>query len=84
MEDTLERVEQMQDEFTKLLYFAICRSIYDKHKIIFSFFIAIQLFREEINEQVLKFFLTGMCDIEVDTSQVPIEIDKPVPLLQLF
>ena len=28
--------------------------------------------------------MTGMCDIEVDTSQVPIEIDKPVPLLQLF
>ncbi len=68
-----KRIEQLMNEFNLLLYGTICRSIYEKHKLIFAFFIAVELNMEEINSEILWFLLTGLSTWEIEDAVNPLQ-----------
>jgi len=41
--DTKSRVRQLKSDFLKILYSNICRSLFEKHKLMFAFNMAIKL-----------------------------------------
>ena len=41
--DTRSRVRQMITVFTSLLYSVVCRSLFEKHKLMFAFYLAFSL-----------------------------------------
>lgn len=60
-DDMDERIEFLNKEFLESLYRNICRSLFEKDKLIFSFLLTIKLMdmANELNADELKFFLTG-------------------------
>ncbi len=61
--DIEEWVKQLVKEFKILLYGTICWSIYEKHKLIFAFYISVQINWEEIDNEIIRFLLTGLSQI---------------------
>jgi len=60
-EDLLERLDFLNAEFLISLYRSICRSLFEKDKLIFSFLLCIRLLQmaEEVDQQAFMFLLTG-------------------------
>ncbi|GAB0093009.1 Dynein heavy chain [Sergentomyia squamirostris] len=70
-----DRLENLNNFFTTSVYQNICRSLFEKDKLIFSFVICIGLLRakKQIDEQLLVYFLSG-----TSTGQNNLE-DNPAP-----
>ena len=60
-EEPLERVEQVNDLFTLALYHNVCRSLFNQHKLLYSFLMCTKiLFGDHaIDLQEWRFFLAG-------------------------
>lgn len=60
-EDLDERVEKLMDFFTYSFYCNVCRSLFEKHKLTFSFFLCTRIIehREGIDQDEFRFLLTG-------------------------
>ena len=56
-----ERIRHINDFFNVEIYNRICRSVYEKHKLLFSFLFSINLMKadNEISDSEWLFFLTG-------------------------
>lgn len=57
-EDKEQRIENLNTEFTDSLYRNICRSLFEKDKLIFSFLLCARLLTE-MDQKEFKFLLTG-------------------------
>lgn len=60
-ESLTERLTTLKNFFTQSVYKNVCRSLFEKDKMVFSMLLAIGLLRakNEINDESLTFFLTG-------------------------
>ncbi|KAL5473898.1 hypothetical protein EMCRGX_G028462 [Ephydatia muelleri] len=61
-----ERIGLLNDHFTKSIYNNVCRSLFEKDKLLFSFLLSIGILksRGEVDEQVWRFLLTGGVALE--------------------
>jgi hypothetical protein len=41
------RAKEITNEFRKLLYRSVCMSLFEKHKLLFAFFIALKVFEKD-------------------------------------
>jgi len=57
-----ERVSFFRDEFTRQLYSNICRSLFEEHKLLFSFLICLKIKEEvgNLDQQEVRFLLVGI------------------------
>lgn len=53
------RLSNLSNHFTFQLFEHICRSLFEKHKLLFSFLLTMKIYSSEINDQELRFFLNG-------------------------
>lgn len=49
--DTKGRVKQLKNDFRKVLYSNVCRSLFEQHKLMFAFTMAIKLYQTENEEE---------------------------------
>ena len=68
-----DRLKNLNDEFTKVLYNNICQSLFEKDKLLFSFLLCVRILqvKGEMDSRNLRYFLQG------NTS---VELSKPNPL----
>jgi dynein heavy chain len=61
------RLDNLNDSFTFMLYTQVCRSLFEKSKLLFSFLLTIKILlgREELNPLELRFFLTGSTNMDL-------------------
>ena len=59
--DLSERIQSLNDHFTLSIYNNVCRSLFEKDKLLFSFLLCIGLLkgRGEVEEETWRFLLTG-------------------------
>ena len=59
--DLQKRIQNLNSHFTESIYRNVCRSLLERHKLLFSFLLCIQLGkgRGEIDDNVWRFLLTG-------------------------
>ena len=59
--DLSERIRKLNAHFTESIYRNVCRSLLERHKLLFSFLLCVQLAkgRGEIDDNVWRFLLTG-------------------------
>lgn len=62
-----DRLRNLSDCFTALLYTNVCRSLFEKHKLLFSFLLSIKIMQgeERINGEELRFFLQGATSLDL-------------------
>ncbi|XP_037363374.1 dynein axonemal heavy chain 3 isoform X2 [Talpa occidentalis] len=60
-EDLILRIEYITEHFTLSIYNNVCRSLFEKDKLLFSLLLTVGIMREkkQINEQIWYFLLTG-------------------------
>ncbi|XP_068952632.1 dynein axonemal heavy chain 3 [Petaurus breviceps papuanus] len=60
-EDLEQRIENIIDHFTMSIYNNVCRSLFEKDKLLFSLLLTIGIMKgkDEINDEVWRFLLTG-------------------------
>ncbi|CCW62408.1 unnamed protein product [Phytomonas sp. EM1] len=60
-EDVEQRVANLMDYFMYSFYYNVCHSLFEKHKLTFSFYLctAVQQQRGELNEEEFRYFLRG-------------------------
>ncbi|GMH99793.1 hypothetical protein TrVE_jg2105 [Triparma verrucosa] len=65
--DKQQRLDSLQDTFTYILYVNVCRSLFAKDKLLFSFLLCtkIMLSRGELKQSELRFFLQGSTALEL-------------------
>ena len=73
--DTRSRVRQMITVFTSLLYSVVCRSLFEKHKLMFAFYLAFSLNPKLVSPEELRYLLTGIMEKESE------QIENPSPEL---
>lgn len=63
-----ERVSFFRDEFTRQLYSNICRSLFEEHKLLFSFLICLKIKEEvgNLDQKEVRFLLVGITKVETD------------------
>lgn len=59
--DLQERIRALNAHFTESIYRNVCRSLLERHKLLFSFILCVQLAKGqgEIDDNVWRFLLTG-------------------------
>jgi len=69
-----DRLKILEEYFTYYLYVSICRSLFEKHKLLFSFLVSIQILTNDgrVNQEEYMFLLTGK------TTNAK-ELDNPAP-----
>lgn len=62
-----DRLRSLSECFTALLYTNVCRSLFEKHKLLFSFLLSIKIMQGEkrIDGEELQFFLQGATSIDL-------------------
>ncbi|XP_053321162.1 dynein axonemal heavy chain 3-like [Spea bombifrons] len=65
-----ERITNLNDYFTNSIYEHVCRSLFEKHKLLFSFLLCVGLQKNKgvINDAEWHFLLTGGVSLEVPRS----------------
>jgi dynein heavy chain len=60
-DDLDTRCANINDYFTFSLYSNVCRSLFERHKLLFSFMLCITMLRDkgEINDDEWRFLITG-------------------------
>ena len=73
-EDLPERLQNIIDYFTFSIYQNVCRSLFEKHKLLFSFLLCIRIMQgdDKINAEEFKFLLSGPPTTKTDG-------DNPAP-----
>lgn len=66
IKDIKERVKQLQSDFNKVLFTNVCRSLFEQHKLMFAFNMAIKLNEETTIERTEAL---GRKLNDLDTSQ---------------
>lgn len=63
-----ERLHNLSACFTELLYTNVCRSLFEKHKLLFAFLLTIKIMQGEkrLDEEELRFFLQGATSLDLD------------------
>eukprot|EP00163_Fabomonas_tropica_P009440 TRINITY_DN1923_c0_g2_i1.p1 TRINITY_DN1923_c0_g2~~TRINITY_DN1923_c0_g2_i1.p1 ORF type:complete len:2559 (-),score=897.69 TRINITY_DN1923_c0_g2_i1:297-7319(-) len=66
-----ERLQHLNDFFTEILYNNICRALFEKHKLLFSFLLCVRIMQgqEKIDPAEWRFLISGSAG----------EVDKPNP-----
>jgi dynein heavy chain len=61
-----KRINDLNDEFTYLLFCNICTSLFEKDKFLFSFLLCVKLLQErgQLNAAEWRFFMIGKADVE--------------------
>ena len=74
-EDLAERLGHLNKEFLESLYRNICRSLFEKDKLIFSCLLTLKLLEmgKELDQRELKFFLTGGVSLGEELPAIPCE-----------
>ncbi|XP_026677188.1 dynein heavy chain 3, axonemal-like [Diaphorina citri] len=64
-----KRLKILMNHFTYSIYKNICRSLFEDHKLVFSFVLCtgIQRSNETLDETLFKYFLTGSIDLTMDS-----------------
>ena len=59
--DLQERIRKLNAHFTESIYRNVCRSLLERHKLLFSFILCVQLAkgRGEVDDNIWRFLLTG-------------------------
>eukprot|EP00939_MAST-03C_sp_MAST-3C-sp1_P000013 g13.t1 len=72
--EVAERVDNLIDFFTYKLYVNVCRSLFEKHKLLFSFIMVVNILRgnDEIDSSEWRFLISGIANN-------PVEIENPEP-----
>ncbi|KAL4702358.1 hypothetical protein ACJJTC_008702 [Scirpophaga incertulas] len=65
-DDLDERLDGLNEYFTRSIYENVCRSLFEKDKLVFSLVLALGILRDKgcVNEEHLAFFLTGGAALE--------------------
>ena len=73
-EDVAERLKNIIDYFTFSIYQNVCRSLFEKHKLMFSFLLCVRIMQgdNKINAEEFKFLLSGPPSTKTDG-------DNPAP-----
>lgn len=74
-EDLAVRLENLKQYFLYSLYSNICRSLFEKDKLLLSFLLATRLFsfRGELNEEHFRFLITGGISLDAKLPEIPEE-----------
>ena len=72
LDNITKRIENINDYFTFSLYTNVCRSLFEKHKLLFSFLLSVRILmnEEKINMDEWRFLLAG-------GSTVPRDLPNP-------
>ncbi|RHY24853.1 hypothetical protein DYB25_001221 [Aphanomyces astaci] len=70
-----QRLQYLNDTFTYSVYKNVCRSLFEKHKLLFSFLLTIKILQgsDLINALEWRFLLSGMAP------GTPVSLDNPAP-----
>lgn len=63
-----DRLGNLSDCFTAMLYKNVCRSLFEKHKLLFSFLLSVKIMQgeERIDAEELRFFLQGTTSLDLE------------------
>lgn len=63
-----DRLKNLSDCFTAMLYKNVCRSLFEKHKLLFSFLLSVKIMQgeERMDGEELRFFLQGTTSLDLE------------------
>ena len=65
--DLQERIEKLNAHFTESIYRNVCRSLLERHKLLFSFILCVQLAKGQgqIDDNIWCFIITGRLSLKL-------------------